>query len=410
VSRAVRAPVLLLALVLALPAAAQTNLSARLKAFGARAFLPGDDLVRRLDDTPSDRASLDARLMGTWRGEGVELELAWEGSVLHDVSGGAAAVIGDARDDRLLDLEGTLARGTDTRLVHRLDRARLGIDLGPWTLDVGRQARSAGGGLVFQPMDFLNPFSPTEIDRDYKRGDDLIVLSRGFDDGSEASLLVAGRRGDDAGLSTAASSAVVRWRGLHGALGLEVMGGAHLDDPLLAASFSGPAGTAAWRADVVAQRTDDGWHVSAVANVDWTTVVAGRNVYLFAEAYRNGFGLDAPSLAALAREPALRRRVARGELFTLGEHHLALGTTVEWHPLVRQSVLLLAEAQDGSALAQSTLDWDPDDAQTVQVSVVAPLGGRGQEYGRLVAGVAPDGDPLTVGGGPRLLLRWSRWF
>lgn len=165
-----------------------------------------------------------------------------------------------------------------------------------------------------------------------------------------------------------------------------------------------------WRLDPVSQRVDDDWVVSGIANLDWSLVVMQRNLYLFAEFYRNGFGLDAPSLAGLAARPALRQRLERGELFTTGRHHLALGGMLEWHPLVNQRLLLIREFQDGSHLLQTTLSWEPDDHQRWQISLVVPLGGRGEEFGRFEAGLAPDGEVLTAGGGERLLLRWSRYF
>lgn len=395
----------------ALAATSTTSASGRIKAFAARRFADGADLQRRVDDTPVDTASLDLRLAGRWQRSGTVLEVAWEGLLRHDSLGiGGQGVLAATRDDRWLDLDRDLLRRTDQVLSQRLDRARLGLDLGSWRLSVGRQAASFGGGLVFQPMDLLNPFAPTEIDRDFKRGDDLLRLSRPFDDGSEVELVLAARRGGGRGLSADASSAVARWRGFRGTLSAELMAGAHLGEPLVAVSLSGPLGTAVWRSDWVAQRSDGAWRLSAVANVDWTTVIADRNLHLFAEAYRNGFGLDEVSLTALATRPALRRRLQRGELFAVGEQQFALGATLEWHPLLRQSLLLLAEAQDGSLLLQSTVDWAPDDAHTMQFSLVAPLGGRGEEYGRLLAGRAADGDALTLGGGPRLLLRWNRYF
>ena len=39
---------------------------------------------------------------------------------------------------------------------------------------IGRQAVTWGNGFLFNPMDLFNPFAPTQIDRDYKIGDDMI--------------------------------------------------------------------------------------------------------------------------------------------------------------------------------------------------------------------------------------------
>ena len=58
-----------------------------------------------------------------------------------------------------------------------------------WAVTVGRQAVSWGSGIVFQPLDPFNPFAPTAVDRDYKAGDDLVLIERLFDNGHDAQLL-----------------------------------------------------------------------------------------------------------------------------------------------------------------------------------------------------------------------------
>ena len=61
-------------------------------------------------------------------------------------------------------------------------------------MTVGREAVTWGNGLVFQPMDLFNPFAPTTVDRDYKVGDDLILVDKLFSNGMDAQLLAVGRR------------------------------------------------------------------------------------------------------------------------------------------------------------------------------------------------------------------------
>jgi hypothetical protein len=397
---------LTLAVTLAVPAAlAEGELTGRWRVFGVRSFLPEDDLLRLRDDTPRDQATTDLRL--TWndvRGA-FDYEIALELGAAYDTAGQAYGP-----DRRALDLGLQQSPGADLGTAARLDRFWFGTELGAWRLTLGRQAASFGGGLVFQPMDLFNPFSPVEIDRDFKAGDDMLVLSRPFDDGSEIGLFAVGRRGEGGAIDADASSAALRWRGFLGSVSAETLLGMHLDDPLLALSFSGPVGTAVWRLDLVGQREGGELRLSGVANVDWSFVAAGRNVYLFGELYRSAFGLEEPSLAGLQAKPALRRRVERGELFVVGRDYASVGATLEWHPLVRQNLLAIHEFAGHSQLVQSTIDWRPDDSSIWQFSLVAPLGDRGDEFGRLLAGTGAEGSPLTVGGGKRLLVRWSLYF
>ena len=389
----------------ATPAIAETELTGRVRGFGARSFLPADDLVRFTDATPRDQANADLRL--TWAGAraGLDYELALELGAAYDTAG---QVYGP--DRRALDLGLQQSPGADVGFAERLDRFWIGGELGAWRVTLGRQAASFGGGLVFQPMDLFNPFSPVEIDRDFKAGDDMIVASRPFDDGSEIGLFAVARRGEGDGVDADAGSAAARWRGFVGAVSAEGLVGVHLDDPLAAVSLSGPVGTAIWRLDLVGQRVDGSLRVSGMANLDWSFVAAGKNVYVFGELYRSAFGLDDPSLTGLQAKPELLRRVQRGELFVIGREYGSLGATVEWHPLVSQNLLLIHEFADHSQLVQTTVDWRPDDASIWQFSLVAPLGDRGEEFGRLVAGARADGSPLTLGGGERVLVRWSLYF
>ena len=387
------------------PDGVAADLSGRVRLFGARSFLPADDLGRFRDETPRDLGTTDLRLTWAGREGAVDYELALEVLAAWDTAGQAFGP-----DRRGLDLGLEQSLGADLGTTQRLDRLWIGTDLGAWRLRIGRQAASFGGGLVFQPLDLFNPFSPVQIDRDFKAGDDMIVATRPFDDGSEIGFFAVGRRGEGSGLDAAAGSAAGRWRGFVGAVSAEVLAGVHLADPLAALSLSGPLGTALWRLDLVAQRTDGATRVSGVANVDWSLLAGGRNLYLFAEYHRSGFGLTTPSVAGLDASPALRRRVDRGEVFVLGRDYLSVGATLEWHPLLSQNLLAIHEFAGGSQLVQATLEWRPDDASIWQASVVAPLGDRGEEFGRLVAGARPDGSPLTIGGGERLLLRWSLYF
>ena len=386
-------------------AAAEVDLTGRLRAFGARSFLPGDDLVRAADGTPRDLGNADLRL--TWAGASamLDFEVAVEAGMAYDGAGQSYAP-----DRRALDLTTQTRLGEDVGAAARLDRLWVATDLGRWRVKLGRQALSLGNGLVFQPLDLFNPFSPVEIDRDFKAGDDLLVVSRPFDDGSEIGLFAAARRGRGGGLDEDAGSLALRWRGFVGELSVDAMAGRHLGDPLAALSLSGALGSAVWRMDLVGQRTDGCGRLSAIVNADWSFSLGGRNAYVFGEYYRSAWGLSSPSLAGFQADDALRRRVARGELFVIGRDYGALGATLEWHPLMNQSLLLLHEFAGHSQLVQTTVDWRPDDASIWQFSLVAPLGGRGEEFGRLVAGARADASPLTVGGGERLLVRWSLYF
>ena len=79
-------------------------------------------------------------------------------------------------DRRFFNLTGTFNDDTDTMGYHRLDRAMIAFTPAWGEIRLGRQAVTWGHGFTFNPMDLFNPFSPTDLERDYKTGDDIILV------------------------------------------------------------------------------------------------------------------------------------------------------------------------------------------------------------------------------------------
>jgi hypothetical protein len=55
-------------------------------------------------------------------------------------------------------------------IFHPAYRLALGIQPNWGLIRIGHQAVTWGNGLLFNPMDLFNPFSPSDIERDYKIG------------------------------------------------------------------------------------------------------------------------------------------------------------------------------------------------------------------------------------------------
>ena len=163
---------------------------------------------------------------------------------------------------------------------------------------------------------------------------------------------------------------------------LEAIAARHYRDRVLGLGARIPLGGALARADLAATRLrDGGWKLSGLLNLDYSLVVLKRNAYLFAEYYHNGFGAGRMPETYLGLKPALRERLLRGETFNLMRDYLALGANIEWHPLWQQSLSLIGNLQDGSALLQTSLTFEPGDRQRLQLGWTEPLGGAGQEFG-----------------------------
>jgi hypothetical protein len=147
-----------------------------------------------------------------------------------------------------------------------------------------------------------------------------------------------------------------------------------------------------------------------VLNVDYSLVLGGRNLYVFAEYFHNDFGVaDLPDSPTSYPEPLLER-LSRGELFNLMRNYLATGMTVEWHPLWNHPTTVITNLDDGSVLLQTQISYQPGDNQQVDLGVVHPFGGRGDEFGGVPIVRDEAGELLTTGGGTRGYLRWVYYF
>lgn len=394
--------------------AGAVDIQARAKLFGTAQALPSHDLQRRLDRTPAYDGSADFRLMLRHTAGSVTI-LADHALTL--VSGDSYGLLrtlqptldqsptGDGR--RAVNLTWEIESGARHRSWGRLDRLAVQYRLSDWSLTLGRQAVSWGNGMVFAPMDLFNPFAPTTVDRDYKAGDDLFLAERLLANGGDVQLLAVARRDEQGRRTGQAASTALKWHGFAGQLEFDLLAAKHYRDQVFGAGFRFPVGVALMRSDLVFTRLrDGGWRLSGLLNADVSFVAAGRNAYVFAEYFHNGFGVaKLPSTADQLPSP-LAQRLSRGEVFNPMRDYLAVGGNLEWHPLINQALTLIGNLNDGSVLLQTSVTYERGDHQRLQLGIVTPLGQRGKEFG----GVPVFGDEVTSGGGKTLFARWVYYF
>ena len=399
---------------LAAPSAVALDFDARIKAFGTVAALPTHDVQRILDESPALDANFDIRLMFRERAGPFEFIVDHSTTL---VSGDSFAFLnapgatldqtpaGDA--GRAIDLSWEIEDGSRHRSWHRFDRLAVRYRRGDWSVTLGRQALSWGNGLVFQPMGLFTPFAPTTVDQEYKAGDDLLLVERLFADGSDINLLVVGRQDESGDLDWDSSSAAVKWHGFIGQGELELVAARHYRDEVLGIGARIPIGGALARSDIVATRMHGfGWKLSGIVNIDYTLAFFQGTAHVFAEYFHNGFGVDHLPESPLALPAGLIARLERGEVFNLMRDYVAVGANVVWHPLWSQSVALIGNLQDGSALLQTSVTYEPGERQTVQLGWLEPLGRAGEEFG----GVPVAGAAITRGGASTLFARWVYYF
>ncbi len=290
------------------------------------------------------------------------------------------------RDDgeRFLDLAHSIRRRDGFRLRHRLDRLSLAWSSGRSSVRVGRQAVTWGNGLLFNPMDLVNPFAPTDIEREYKAGGDMVAARFPAWAGGEAEVIYVPRRAAAGGepdwdRSTLAAKADL----FRGTLELDLTGALHYGEEVVGIGAVGYVRDAAWRADAAwtfagGPGSGDGF-LSLAANVDYSWYWWGRNIYGFLELFYNGMGREDP-VEALSR-PGLMDRLGRGELFTLGRIYLAGHIRVEAHPLLNAYLTVIHNVEDSSGLVQPRAVWDASSDVRLTLGASVPYGGTGTEFG-----------------------------
>ena len=286
---------------------------------------------------------------------------------------------------RALDLSADIHHGKHSTGVHRLDRLSLGYTLDNVALRAGRQAVSWGNGLVYNPMDFFNPFDPLAVDREYKTGDDMVYLQYLRDSGDDLQAVWVLRRDENGELKTGVSSAALKYHSFGQRVEVDLLVARHYDRPVLGLGIVASPGDAVWRTDLVSTRIDRRRYHSWVTNLSYAWTAWGHNLSGAIEYYRNGFGIANGDYGAinLLRHPELTARIARGELFSLGRHLLALNATMELTPLWVLTVSLIDNLDDDSGMLHGLVEHSLGQDLSLRFAVDLPLGSDAGEFGAL---------------------------
>lgn len=284
-------------------------------------------------------------------------------------------------DRRLMDLTDIIKEEDSWFLAQRLDRLYLTLLGRNGSLKIGRQAITWGNGFVFNPMDLFNPFPPTAIDRDYKVGDDMINAQYAMGPSGDLQVLYVARRNPETDKVEADQASLAAK--VHFALGtseFDVLAAKHFEDIVIGGGSRGYLGNAAWRLDATWTFLDqDDDFLTLVANLDYSWIWFKRNIYGFIEYYYNGLGHDDYADALL--DPDIAERLARGELFALGQHYLSGHVQVELHPLLRLTLTAINNIEDPSGIIQPYAVWEITQNLQMTAGLNLYYGDRGSEFG-----------------------------
>jgi len=365
---------------------------------------PSDSLLHDLFGSSSVDTQGDLRLNLEHRQSGWTFNTNYQLAVLN---GETFILPNDSR--RLFDLTSVIDQGSESALVHRLDRLWVGYTSEKAVVRFGRQALSWGNGMFYAPMDLVNPFDPAAVDTEYKAGDDMLYLQYLRDSGADIQGAYVIRRDYLSGdVDSDAATIATKYHGFRGEGEFDVLVARHYGDNVLGLGASHAIGGAIWSGDLVVTDTDLDTIVQLSTNLSYSWNWGSKNMSGVVEYHFNGFGQHSGNYdpLSLVGNPDLLLRLGRGESFTIGRHYLAGSVLIEMTPLWSISPTLLMNASDPSGLLQLITNYSLSDNMALLGSLNFALGSNGSEFGGIETGV-PNRYLSTDAG---VFAQWAWYF
>lgn len=342
-----------------------------------------------MPEEPVSSALLDGRLkLGVEFGPHLKLEahhaVTAQGGTspgLGLTSTGAGAAAPEA-----VELGWEAVSGEGLRLWGRTDRLVLRGTAGPVDLALGRQPVSFGSGLIFTPMDLVNPFTPATIDQEYKPGVDALRVDV-YPSASSKITAVAAYAGDwsaDGLVLAAHGQATV------GVTDLALFAGLGRGSPVFGAGLVSAIGPVGVHGDATLTLPDE--EAGARITKPYARVVLGADgrpgpkTTITGEVYVQSFGETDPAGYLLL---ATDERYQTGELWAMGLLYAGAGLSQEIRPTLFASLSTVVNLTDPSALVAPVLSWSVAENADVVAGGYLGLGARPQEAVRSEYGLLP---------------------
>ncbi|MCB9596726.1 MAG: hypothetical protein H6719_28640 [Sandaracinaceae bacterium] len=275
--------------------------------------------------------------------------------------------------------------GTSYVHQHELDRAYVSLHFDFMELTVGRQAIGLGRGLMFSAVDVFAPFSPTEVDREWRRGIDAVHLELRIPQISELSADVIAAFGAVEGDELTSWSLIGRVRAILGDVDASVLLGRRAEDNIVGAVISANLGDAEVHAELAmfgtnGQGIDGGFlgtdAVVAKGVIGGSYVIdIGSGLHVAAEYHYSGFGVDnIGDDPSILYDPAFQLRFARGDSQLLGRHAIAASVSYSLQDDLSGAIAYIQSPVDGSGTAGATFTWNQSDNVTILLNVFVPWG------------------------------------
>jgi hypothetical protein len=323
---------------------------------------------------------------------------------------------------RLMNLTWPITKNDSLILYNRFDRVAATIVGDNAMLRIGRQGLGWGQGRLFNVFDLFNPFSPLDVERNYKVGDDIAYLQSTIDGVGELELAYNPRRDiDTREVEFDQSTLAGKFRLEADGANLNVLAATHYGDkvvglglgkktrPDLPFDMRASAQGLLWNIEAtwtfldhpssphnpLSENSLDSY-VSVVANLGYEWIGWNRPFKAYAEFYYNG--LCNSHYGAELIEPVIQNRLNRGDLYTLGKYYISGTIESEVVQGVRIALTSLNNAEDGSGMLQPRVTWTPDQHVELVLGTNISHGDSDTEFGgyRLKATNIYDKKPDSV--------------
>ena len=233
-------------------------------------------------------------------------------------------------------------------------------------LRVGRQRIAWGTGRFWNPTDILNPFDPTQLERDERPGVDAALVERKLGALSKLSLAYAPQR------PSSDSSVAAHLHGNLKETDFSLMAGQFHGDEVTGFDFSGRIGQVGVRGEAAHTRADAGpSYVRAVIGADY---VFPGTLALSGEIYYNGQGTTNQrdyDFAALFS----------GAVQNVACHYVGLYAGYDLTPLLRLNSYAIINLDDNSVFFYPNVVYSVITNVDLTVGVQYFHGSTGTEYG-----------------------------
>jgi hypothetical protein len=280
---------------------------------------------------------------------------------------------------RLTQLDWEIADDDDSFYRHEIDRGLFAFHPEWGEVTVGRQAIGLGRGVLFGAVDVFAPFTPLEVDREWRRGVDALRAEYRMSATSSAELIGA------FGETWEQSALLGRVRGYMGDIDGSLIFGKRAEDLMVATAVSTIVTDAEVHAEFSLFDTpeaqpdgglwnDDDLVGKTVLGTSYTFDV-GNGLTLLVEHHYSGFGVrDARDALIRLQDSDFQDRFLRGDLQILGRQALAGQVSYAFDDATSGSLLVLTNPTDGSGVVSPSLRLDLNDNTTLIASGFVPWG------------------------------------